>query len=376
MDEKDKNLRTIINYTLPDVFCVNEIGSQITWINRLLNNVMNTDGRNYYANCPLTNFSGGTIANMLYYDSRKLAFHSYFYVTISVRDINAYKMYYKSSSLAQGDTAFITFIIAHLKAGNTETDRNTRKTQVERLTTKLEQLGIDNYVFSGDFNLYRASEPAYQHLLFNNNTAFRFIDPIDEYGDWNRNPQFSKIHTQSTHMVSENGCFATGGMDDRFDFILASPTVFYGTRKVKVLSETYHALGQDGLRYRQTLLSPANYTLPAEILQAMYDASDHLPVICNFEIITTTKIEENKSAFFVNVENPIKNDLSMQFFVENDQLLNFEIFTMEGKRIDLFSERISAGNHTLSRKFDYAPSLYFLKITNEQKLTIVKKLIK
>ena len=169
MDEKDENLKTIISYTLPDVFCVNEIGSQTTYIDRVLNNVMNTDGRNYYARCPLTNFSGGSIANMLYYDTRKLAFHSYFYVTTSVRDINAYKMYYKSDGLAQGDTAFITFIIAHLKAGRYDPYPQDRKVQVERLTTRLEQTGIDNYVFSGDFNLYTALEPAYQHLLFNNN---------------------------------------------------------------------------------------------------------------------------------------------------------------------------------------------------------------
>ena len=380
LDEKDENLKTIINYTLPDVFCVCEMGSNTTYVNRVLNNVMNADGRTYYSSCPLTNYSGGSIANMLYYDSRKLTFHRYFYVTTATRDINAYKMFYKSNSLAQGDTAFITFIIAHLKAGSDAgtggtTYQDARKEQVVRLTTKLVQMGIDNYVFSGDFNLYTASEPAYQHLLFNNNTAFRFIDPIDKYGKWGSNSQFAEIHTQSTH-TSSNGCFVGGGLDDRFDFILVSPTVFYGTRKIKALPETYHALGQDGKRYKGSILSPANNTLPPKILQAMYDLSDHLPVICDFEVVTTTKITDFSPNFFVNVQNPVKNELSMQFFTENDQLLLFEIFTIEGKRIDVFSERISSGNQTLRRKFDYAPSLYFLKITNEQKLTIVKKLIK
>jgi exonuclease III len=375
MDEKDANLKTIIDYVLPDVFCVNEIGSQTTYINRVLNNVMNTNGRSYYENCPLTNYSGGSIANMLYYDSRKLAFHSYFYVTTSVRDINAYKMYYKSSSLAHGDTAFITFCIAHLKAGNTESDKNTRKTQVERLTEKLEQVGIDNYVFSGDFNLYKASEPAYQHLLFNNNTAFRFLDPIDAYGNWNNNQQFAEIHTQSTHTYSENGCFATGGMDDRFDFILVSPTLFYGTKKVQVLPETYHALGQDGLRLNGTILYPTNNTLPAAVLEAMYNVSDHLPVICDFEIKTTTKINEYLPSFYVHVENPVKNELLIQIYAEKEQIFHFEIFTIEGKRINHFSEYMYSGANNLRRKFDFAPSFYILKITNAQRETVVKKLI-
>jgi len=376
MNEKDENLKTIIDYVLPDIFCVNEIGSSTTYINRVLNNVMNTNGRTYYANCPLTNYSGGTIANMLYYDSRKLVFYSYFYVTTSVRDINAYKMYYKSEGLAQGDTAFITFIIAHLKAGSNESDRNTRKTQVERMTTKLEQTGIDNYVFSGDFNFYNANEPAYQHLLFNDNTAFRFLDPIDQYGNWHKNRLFAKIHTQSTHRVSENGCFATGGLDDRFDFILVSPTLFYGTKIVKVLPDTYHAMGQDGLRLEGTLLSPANHTLPTEILQAMYNFSDHLPVICDFEITKTVNIKEYHSSFFVRVENPVKNKIFLQIYAENDQTFHFEIFTITGKLIDQFSEHIAAGGYSLSRRFDFAPSIYILKIKNEKHETIIRKLIK
>jgi len=375
MNEKDKNLKTIIDYVLPDVFCVNEIGNTPSYINRVLNNVMNTGGRNYYANCTLTNYSGGTIANMLFYDTRKLTYYSHFYVTTSVRDINAYKMYYNSEGLAQGDTAFITFIIAHLKAGDDDANRNVRKIQVERLTAKLAQLGVDNYVFSGDFNLYRASEPAYQHLLFNNNTAVRFLDPINQYGNWHYNQQFAKIHTQSTH-ASQGNCFVGGGLDDRFDFILVSPTVFYGTRKVKVIPESYHAMGQDGKRLKGSLISPANNSLPAEILEAMYYFSDHLPVICDFDIKTNSRIDEYTPTFFVNVVNPVKNELAIQVFADYDQIFTFEIFTITGKRVEQFYEFISTGNNSLSRRFDFPPSLYILKITNEQKETIVKKVIK
>ena len=377
LNEKDANLTTIIDYVLPDVFCVCEIGSSSTYVNRVLNNVMNTNGRDYYEKCPLTNYSGGgSIANMLYYDSRKLAFHSHFYVTTYPRDINAYKMYYITENLAKGDTAFITFCIAHLKAGSYESDENSRKTQVEHFTNKLAQNGIDNYVFSGDFNLYGAEEPAYQHLLFNNNTAFRFLDPIDAYGKWHDNYQFAEVHTQSTHTYSENGCFSTGGMDDRFDFILVSPTLFYGTKQVQVLPETYHALGQDGSFFNKNLLASNNPSIPKEVIQAMYDLSDHLPVICDFEINSTTKINEYVNSFLINVENPIKNDLHLNIFAENEQLLTFELFDITGKRIDYFSERIFTGNNIISRKFDFAPSFYLLKITNEKGESRVKKMVK
>lgn len=375
LNDKDIHLKTIINYTLPDVFCVNEIGSQSTYVTRILTNVLNTNGRNYYANCPLTNFSGGSIANMLYYDTRKLEYHSSFYVTTSVRDINGYKMYYKSSSLALGDTAFITFCVAHLKAGSYESDIALRKTQVERLTTKLAQLGIDNYIFCGDFNLYGASEPAYQHLLFNNNTAFRFYDPIDKYGNWNNNSQFANIHTQSTHTTSENGCFSTGGMDDRFDFILVSPTLFFGTQKVKVLPATYKALGQDGNRFNGTILNN-NTAVPSEVANALYWSSDHLPVMCDFEISRTNTIIENQTSFNISVQNPIVNELNIKLFSCKADKLLFEIYSIDGKIIERFAEKFDVGNFEIKRSFSFPKSFYFLKITNLGKETVVVKLVK
>jgi hypothetical protein len=134
-------------------------------------------------------------------------------------------------------------------------------------------------------------------------------------------------------------------------------------------------LGQDGLRLNKSLLSPTNNTLPQNILQAMYNFSDQLPVVCNFEVKTTTKIGEY-STFFVNVENPVKNELFMQIYAEKEKVLNFEVFSLEGKRIDYFTEHIYAGNNNLSRKFDFPQSFYFLKITNEQGESVIKKLIK
>ena len=145
---------------------------------------------------------------------------------------------------------------------------------------------------------------------------------------------------------------------------------------MQVLPETYHALGQDGLRLNRDLLSPTNNSIPTEILEAMYNFSDHLPVICDFDIKNTTKIDKYASSFYINVENPVKNELFMQIFAENDQVFDFEIFNITGQKIDQFSELIPAGNYSFSRRFEYAPSFYIIKITNAQKETFIKKLIK
>ncbi len=54
---------------------------------------------------------------------------------------------------------------------------------------------------------------------------YRFYDPINRVGDWHNNPSYADIHTQSTHTVYNN-CASTGGMDDRFDFIMVQKLCF------------------------------------------------------------------------------------------------------------------------------------------------------
>lgn len=377
LDNKDLNFKKIIKYENPDVICVNEIGSQSTYVDRIKNNVLNTDGVTYYQNCPLTNFSGGSIANMLFYDSRKLGYHSFFYITTSVRDINAYKMYYKTPQLANGDTIFITFILAHLKAGSYDSDKLTRYQQTQALMNKLEQLQVaDNYVFSGDFNLYTSSEQAYQHLINYSNTLFRFYDPINQPGNWNNSSQFAAIHTQSTHTSSDNGCYSTGGMDDRFDFILVSPYVYFGSKKVRSINSSYHALGQDGNRFNGSINNPSNSIVPDSIANALYNFSDHLPVIMKIAIDNTVSINEIEPPFLVQVVNPIQNQLVVELHLKTATILTFEIYTLGGKLIDSYTNFFDAGNSLHKQNFDYPPSFYILKIQNSEKQVVVKKLVK
>jgi hypothetical protein len=136
-----------------------------------------------------------------------------------------------------GDTVFVTFLIAHLKAGSSSSDASARYTQVEKLMNKLTQIGrADNYILSGDFNLYGSDEASYQYLIHYPNSLYQFYDPIDQEGAWNNNYNYRYIHTQSTHTYSDEGeCFASGGMDDRFDFILVSPYIYYGSNGLQAI---------------------------------------------------------------------------------------------------------------------------------------------
>lgn len=378
LDNKDLNLKKIIQYVKPDIFCVNEIGSQQEYVNRILNNVLNSDGINYYSSTPLTNSSGGSIANMLYYDSRKFVLHDYYHITTSYRDINFNTLYYKSNELTQGDTLFITFIQAHLKAGSSSSDESARVQQVARLMAKLEQSGrAGNFVFSGDFNIYNASETAYQQLIHYDNSLFRFYDPIDQEGEWHEERDYASIHTQSTHSSAGSGeCFATGGLDDRFDFILVSPYVYYGSSGVHAIYESYHAVGQDGERFNRSIISPANNSVPNEIANALYNMSDHLPVVLDLKINATTLGVKTEAPFHIAVVNPVReNRLDIRIQSATYDELTFELFSIEGKRLLVFNEEISIGHNTISTIFSAPPSLYLLSITDREGNREIKKIV-
>lgn len=375
--EKDQSFKTIMQYEQPDVLCVNEIGSQSIYIERFLNNVLNSDSINYYAHCPLTNFSGGSIANMLYYNTNKLGFHSHFYIATNTRDINGYKMFYKSNTLLQGDTIFITFLIAHLKAGNYEDYGEYRLQEVQRMMMKIEQIGrADNYVFSGDFNLIGAEEEAYQYVTNYPNSLYKFYDPTNQAGPWHNNYQYRNLHTQSTHDVSENGCYVTGGLDDRFDLILVSPYLYYGSKNILALRDTYEAIGQDGNRFNGTITSPENNSIPSEIADALYTASDHLPVVLKFKVDATLSIQEINNSFLVNVANPISNQINFNILSYNDNLLTFNIYSIDGRCIESFTRQVETGEISFQHDFNYPSALYILQITDKNKHTICKKIVK
>lgn len=376
LNNKDASLKTIFQYVKPDVFCVNEIGSNVTYADRILNNDINVDGIDYYQHGPLTNYSGGYISNMIFYDARKLSLYQNYYITTSYRDINGYKMYYKSQDLSNGDTVFITFWIAHLKAGSSEANAASRLSQTQRLMSKISSMGAPgNYVLSGDFNIYSSNEDCYQELVNYSNTLFCFYDPIDRAGNWNNNSAFADIHTQSTHSYSD-GCFSTGGMDDRFDFILVSPYVYYGSERVQVLPESYHALGQDGRRFNGSIVSPNNTVVPTNVANALYNMSDHLPIISDFIIDAAVDIANVELDFQWKVVNPVRDNLEIMIQCDEPENYTFEIFSMDGRRVALYKYSVESGIQKISIPFDFKTGMYILKVTNSMNQQSICKLVK
>ena len=282
---KNQNLRVVLNYFTPDILTLNEISPNTTYHQSLLTNVLNTDGRNYYKLAQTSNIAGSDIINLLAYNSFKLEIAARYSLGTSVRDINIYKMYYKYDDLAfTGDSVFLYVVVAHLKAGSSSSDKTERAAQTQILMEFLQNNQIDgNLIFSGDFNLTGSNEQAYQNLLSWPQPAYRFVDPVDAPGNWSNNAAFSAYHTQSSRN-EPYGCGATGGLDDRFDFTLASLEVMNGSRQITYVPNSYKAIGQDGLHYNQSVNVLPNNSAPVDVLNALYEISDHLPVILKLKV--------------------------------------------------------------------------------------------
>lgn len=334
---KNEYLKTIIDYTLPDILGVVEMAPDDTYIDGFRNNVLNQNGRNYYTKTPKSNYSGSSIINMLYYDNRKLSLTYWTSLATNYRDINLYNFYFINDALADGDTVYLTCIVMHLKAGNTDTDASDRTVMVQTLMNFLNNSNKNtNYLVMGDFNLYTSAEGAYQLLTNHSNANIRFYDFINKYGDWSDNAYFAPYHSQSTHTTTD--CFSGGGLDDRFDFILGNINTITGAKGFKYITDSYTTLGQDGQHFNKGLLdSPTNTTVPLDVLEALYGSSDHLPIISKFVVDNTMTINDYSMPINYHI---IDNLLYINFVNPINNITSIKITDMQGRNV--FTDNISS----------------------------------
>ena len=101
------------------------------------------------------------------------------------------------------------------------------------------------------------------------------------------NATFADIHTQTTRAPGSTqlDCGATGGVDSRFDFLLASNPIINGTDHIEYVADSYNELGNDGNLYNKAINDPANASgVPDSVLNALFYMSDHLPVILDLAV--------------------------------------------------------------------------------------------
>lgn len=347
IDDKDESLRTIIDYTLPDVFTVNELGADSSLADRILTQVLNVSGRNYFRRANYSNNAFSSIVNMLFYDERKLTFYSQDIISRDtsnqtlVRVIDFYTLYYNNQeTLLQGDTVFLHFFVIHSKAGSSTSDLADRRRESEAIMHYIEENNlVDNVLLLGDLNTKTSSEPSYLALTHFPEEEHRFFDPMNRPGPWFNDDFYTHLHTQSTRITGQ--CHAGGGLDDRFDFILISKALIENESKVYYLPNSYKAIGNDGARLSGNVNNPTNNSATQDVIEALYNCSDHLPVsmkiILGNETIVNTKVMEQKVLKNIVFQNPVKDEVNIFIYPKHDSDLNVFIYDALGREAHNFN---------------------------------------
>lgn len=380
VDDKDEYLRTLLGHFQPDIFTVNELGRGAHNLTRIRDNVLNINGVDYFEYATYTNTGNGWFANGLFYDSRKFGLYNEVIVNTVLRDINLYTLYYKTDDLAlTQDTVFLTLIVAHLKAGQSASDQQTRTTMVTNVMNYLDDNDYKgNIMFMGDFNMKSSFEQAYQLMVNNPNQDIRFIDPIGVTGVWGNNSDMAPYHTQSPHTGS-HPCYVTGGLDDRYDFILATKPIMEGSMGFQYIEDSYQAIGQDGLRFNQSLINPPNNSQPPEIIEALYLMSDHLPVMLDMVTVdVVTSLDHYPfEELSLTYPNPVGEKLRISLNSTKSGSVILNLYSLTGKLLISESFHYFEGSKSVDINVSHLSSgLYLLKFQSPDGYVSSHKIIK
>ena len=291
-------IKKVVDYVKPDLIVLEEIDDQ-SGIDLLLDQVFNKDSKIFTAG-PLPNSQW--MKSGIIYKQSKFDLTSYKFIPTVLRDISGYTLSIKN---AHANVSPFTIFGAHLKASNGLSESEQRWEEAKELYKYVSQMNNDyHYILAGDFNVYGPNEPAYK-LLVDSMT----VDLEDPIGGWVRNEgSHVEKFTQSTreNQLSDGG--ASGGLDDRFDFILFSDHFTSKDPDLKYLEGSYTVIGNDGNHFNKSITDGGNTAVPDSIAEAIYFGSDHYPVIA--KIIHTSK----------NSTSPVAHAGSDQVAAINDKV--------------------------------------------------------
>ena len=334
---KDECIRTIVGYVKPDILTVCEFGASQQLLTDFMRHNLNINGADYWKSDNIINYASSNIINHIFYDSRKMELKRHVAIQTSPRDTDVYEMYMKTASLAQGDTIRLVCIVAHPKAG--QGYEASRRALMQRAMDYVNQhYPTDNVLIMGDFNMYGASESGYRLLTQTySNTEICFVDPvysIGGVGEWSNNGQFAKFHTQSTHSYSDE-CYVSGGLDDRFDFILMADEIAFNFNHLHYLPDSYIAVGNDGNHFNMSVDQNYNAAVPAQVAEALFDASDHLPVAMKITVDTHLGVGDNEMYTMQAslAPNPATDVATVSFHNPKAGRVAFEVFSLQGQRM-------------------------------------------
>ena len=382
-------LSTILDEVKPDLFMVcemiDEIGS-----NYLFENAIIPFNENFQKAPFEENQSGNSdLQQMVYYNTKKLILEETRVITADTRDINKYTFKINTEN-ASTHPILLEVFVTHLKASTGYSNRQRRLNSIQSFVSFTNNISNESHVlFAGDFNFYTSNEEGYQYLIDDSNPIV-IIDPIDrpahDFPDngvnyyenydstyfWN-NSTFADVHSQSTRtsnsgLIDDSG--ATGGLDDRFDFIMMSEN-FNTSSELYYIQDSYQTIGNNGNCYNSYI---NNVNCSGEFSQTLREAliefSDHLPVVMEIETpentLSTSLLEEINFIGSNVTEDYLK-------ITTTENIDSFKIYSSTGQLIKvIFTEK--TGNNSINIDVKHiSKGIYYL---SHQKLRKPLKFIK
>lgn len=268
---RNPEFRKVLRAMNPDVLIVQEMTSS-AGVSEFLSQVLNSGQPGTYASAPFSN--GPDSDNALFYKPARVSFLSQIVLATMLRDINGYVL---RPAGVFSDSLDFRIYSAHFRSSMGE--ESARFAEADTLRNHLNSLGPGYYIVGGDFNLYTSTEAAYQELIGSqSDNDGRVYDPLGMPGSWHDNATFAAIHTQSPRVANLGDGGATGGLDDRFDFLLPT-TPFQTLPGWQLVPGSYVTFGNDGAHFGQAVNNGTNFAVPDSIADALHAASDHLPVM-------------------------------------------------------------------------------------------------
>lgn len=276
------HFQLIVNAIQPDIICVQEIMNSSGYLNFGVNVLNGSGGPGGFVGAPFVNGPGGGGDNAMYYRPSAISFISNQNIQTQpsggIRDWSMYRVRLAGYTTTAADLYLFN---AHLSSGGGAAQREI-EANVYRNWAEANLPSGAFVLTMGDFNLENSSEAAWTRFTETRPTnKGRMRDPINMPGNWSSSA-FAAIHTQSPllNLPPGGGPYTTGGMDDRFDFILASDNLMDGASgQMDYLPGSYRAWGNDGQHYNRNINDAPIIPEGAAAANALYLASDHLPVV-------------------------------------------------------------------------------------------------
>ncbi len=268
--------QTVFETSEPDILIMQEIENE-DGADMLLT-TLNANGIQY-ARAEFVLTDTFYTANMLFYKTSKANLISQDIIETPRRDIAEYVIFIDGNP--------IRFYSCHLKSSEGSQNELKRLVEITCLRNHLNNLeqGTE-FIIVGDMNFYTSSEPAYQKIIADeSNNIGRGQDLSDQVGNWHNDSTYTEVHSQSTR-VNQFGGGVGGGLDDRFDFIFTSYEI-NNESGIEYIDSSLIYFGNDGNHFNQSVNYGTNSAVPDSVADALYYASDHLPVFADFVSLDT-----------------------------------------------------------------------------------------